>query len=81
MIQDYDEYEEIVEAMLKATGNFELFKNFEEKLSNRTCTPEQIRQNVLILTSIAEAIQNKDLKLELYERIIQEIVIYIFKVD
>lgn len=81
MLNKYEEYNEIIEAMLKATGNFEIFKDFEQKIEQRSCTPEQLRQTVLVLTSLAEAVKDNDLKLELYEKIIQELVIYLFKVD
>lgn len=80
-LQKYDEYNEIIEALLKATGNFEVFDTFENKLKERNCTPEQLRKNILILTTLSEAIKNQDLKLELYEKIIQEIVLYLFKVE
>ena len=80
-MKEYREYEEIMEALLKATGNFEIFKTFEEKLGARNCTNEQLRQNILILTSLAEAVEDENLRLELYEKIIQELVLYIFKVD
>ncbi len=80
MINEYKEYEEIIEAMLKASGNFDVFNVFEDKISKRNVPPSQIQQNVIVLTSLAEAVEDKDLKLELYEKIIQELVLQVFKV-
>lgn len=79
-LNEYKEYEEIIEALLKATGNFEIFKTFEEKIQSRQSTPEQIRQNVIILTSLAAAVKDNDLKDELYQKIIEELVIHVFQV-
>ena len=80
VLNDYKEYEEIIEAILKATGNYEIFRTFEEKIQTRQSTPEQIRQNVIILTSLASAVKDKDLQTELYQKIIEELVIHVFQV-
>lgn len=78
-LNEYREYEEIMEAILKATGNFEIFKPFEEKIQ-RTSTTDQLRQNVIILTSLAAAVKDYALKEELYQKIIEELVVYVFQV-
>lgn len=79
-MKEHSEYQEVLEALLKTTGNYEVFKSFEEKLQNRTTTPQQTKQIILTLTSLAPAISNQKFKEEIYQKIIEELVLMVFNV-
>lgn len=78
-LNEYKEYEEVIEAILKGTGNYDIFRRFDEKIKlNRN--PTQIQQNVIILTNLAAAIKDDQFKNLLYQKIIEELVLITFNV-
>lgn len=71
-IKDYNEYETIIESLLQKDNNNQILDDFIDKI--RT-THNVSSSDVLLLTNIAHEIQDTQLKLLLYEKIIEELVL------
>ena len=71
-IKDYNEYETIIESLLQKDNNNQILDDFIDKIRN---THTVSSSDVLVLTSIAHEIQDTQLKLLLYEKIIEELVL------
>lgn len=71
-IKDYVEYETIIESLLQKDNNNQILDDFIDKITtNHTVSSS----DVLLLTNIAHEIQDTQLKLLLYEKIIEELVL------
>lgn len=71
-IKDYVEYETIIESLLQKDNNNQILDDFIDKITtNHTVSSS----DVLVLTNIAHEIQDTQLKLLLYEKIIEELVL------
>lgn len=71
-IKDYAEYETIIESLLQKDNNNQILSDFIDKITtNHTVSSS----DVLLLTNIAHEIQDTQLKLLLYEKIIEELVL------
>lgn len=71
-IKDYTEYETIIESLLQKDNNNQILDDFIDKITtNHTVSSS----DVLVLTNIAHEIQDTQLKLLLYEKIIEELVL------
>ena len=67
---------ELLESFLKLTDRDYLFKRFDSQLMKNP-NPESVRKGLIVMTSLVEGVQNKDLKIELYQEIIRELVLLV----
>ena len=75
-LEDYKEYNKVIEALLKTSGNDKILQSFDTKLIRKP--HPDLPQQILALTTIAEGINDKELKNMIYHKIIEELVLQIF---
>ncbi|MDY6151890.1 MAG: hypothetical protein SPI06_00630 [Terrisporobacter sp.] len=72
------EYSSFMEEYLKITGNDNIFKPFTEKVQNKNHITKNTQKEVFALNTLVNGIKDKDLKCWIYQKIIDELIIYCF---
>ena len=72
------EYSSFMEEYLKITGNDNIFKSFTEKVQNKNHITNNTQKEVFALNTLVNGIKDKDLKCWIYQKIIDELIIYCF---